>query len=144
MKFPSGARRLLPFVAIAALACTNTEEPAEDHVPATFRVLVNGVEVSQPYTFIHGTTVRVQLKFFNAASEDLDDVEASHFAGLTFTPTSIATIAPVTDHHFQFDLTPVVPGSGTVTIGYGHDTKADEHSFPNLPVVIQVAASSAP
>jgi hypothetical protein len=31
--------------------------------------------------------------FFNAASEDLDAVEGEHFAGLTFTPASLATVA---------------------------------------------------
>jgi hypothetical protein len=37
--------------------------------------------------------VRVRIRFFNAASEDLDAVEGEHFAGLTFTPASLATVA---------------------------------------------------
>jgi hypothetical protein len=136
-------RRLLPFAAAALVACNDPEAPAEDHTPTTVRVLIDGVEATQPYTFTQGATVRVQLKFFNAANEDLDEVEGSHFAGLTFDPAGLATAVRVSDHHFQFDVTGGTPGAGTVSIGYGHDDAADEHSFPDLPVVVQAAASPA-
>src|SRR5262245_9083855 len=130
--------RLLSLVAFGTLACSNTEEPSEDHTPTSFIVVINGGQATQPYTFIQGTTVRVQLKFFNAANEDLDEVEASHFAGLTFAPAALATVVPVSGHHFQFDVTGENVGTGTVTIGYGHDEAADEHSFAGLNVAVVV------
>ena len=65
----------------------------------------------------------------NAAGEDLDDVEAEHFGGLTFSPASLATVARVADHHFQFDVTGGTPGTGTVQVSYGHDEAADEITF---------------
>ena len=63
--------------------------------------------------------MRVRLKFFNAAEEDLDEVEGSHFGGLTFEPASLATFVRVTDHHYQFDVTGATPGRGTVQVVSG-------------------------
>jgi hypothetical protein len=102
----------------------------------SYTVLINGNQVTAPYTLTEGVTVRVQLKFLNAASEDLDDVESQHFAGLTFTPASLATVTRVTDHHFQFDVTGGSEGSGTVQVGFGHDELADETTFPAANVTV--------
>jgi len=74
----------------AACGGDETAPPAEDHVPISYRVLVNDNEVTPPFTFTAGQTVRVRLKSLNAASEDLDDIESTHFAGLTFEPGSLA------------------------------------------------------
>jgi hypothetical protein len=78
----------------------------------------------------------VRIKFFNAAQEDLDSVEEEHFGGLTFSPTPRATAARVTDHHYQFDVTGDVPGSATVTVGFGHDDLADAVSFPAANIIV--------
>ena len=86
-----------------------------------------------------GQTVRVRLKFFNAADEDLDDVESEHFGGLTFDPASLATVARVTDHNYQFDVTGGTPGSGTLQVGYGHDEDADEHTFDPIAATVVAA-----
>src|SRR3954464_11502728 len=68
-----------------AAGCGNDESPPvpDEHTPVSYTVLINGNQVTAPYTLTEGVTVRVQLKFLNAASEDLDDVESQHFAGLT-------------------------------------------------------------
>ena len=81
----------------------------------------------------------MRLKFFNAADEDLDDVESAHFGGLVFEPASLATVARVTDHNYQFDVTGGTPGTGTVQVSYGHDEAADEHTFE--PVAATVLAA---
>jgi hypothetical protein len=132
MTFPRLARRLAAAAVLGVSAACGDDETApthDDHTPTSYTVLIGGTEATAPYTFAAGRTVRVQLKFFNAALEDLDDVETSHFAALTFDPATLATVAPVADHHFQFDVTGGTVGTGTVQIGYGHDAQADEHSF---------------
>jgi hypothetical protein len=135
-------RTLLRLTAGAALmlgaACNDNESPpADDHTPVTYSVLINGTAATAPYTFTEGQTARVQLKFFNAASEDLDDVESDHFAALSFSPAVLAVVEPVTDHHFQFDVTGNAAGTGTIQIGFGHDALADEHSFTADAIMLQ-------
>lgn len=117
-----------------------TQAPAEDHTPVSFTVLINDTETAAPFSLSQGQTVRVQLKFVNAAGEDLDEVEATHFAGLTFSPTSLATATRLADHHFQFDVTGGTPGTGTVQVSYGHDELADEHSFTPVAITTEAAA----
>jgi hypothetical protein len=84
-------------------------------------------------------TVRIRLSFLNASGENLDDVASTHFADLTFDPTSLATVTRVTDAHYQFDVTGGTPGTGTVQVGYGHDELADEHSFTPVAVTVNPA-----
>jgi hypothetical protein len=105
----------------------------------TYTIFVDGVETAPPLTLAGGQTVRVRLKFFNAADEDLDDVESGHFGGLAFEPASLATVARVAGHNYQFDVTGGTPGSGTVQVSYGHDEEADEHTFE--PVAVTVVAA---
>jgi len=104
-----------------------------------YTIVINDALATEPYTFPEGETVRVRLKFLNAASEDLDVVEGTHFAGLTFTPGSLASAVRVTDHHFQFDVTGGTPGTGTAVVSFGHDELADETSFPAVDVIVTPA-----
>jgi hypothetical protein len=92
--------------------------------------------VTAPYSFTAGQTVRVQLKFFNASGEDLDAVESTHFAGLSFAPGTLATVVAVVGHHYQFDLTAGAVATGTLLVSFGHDAAADEKSFPAVAVSI--------
>jgi hypothetical protein len=134
---------LLPLAALAAViaACSDNEAPpAEDHTPVSYNLLVNDVAVTAPYTFISGQTVRVRVKFFNAAQEDLDDVESSHFGGIAFNPASLATAVRLSDHHYQFDVTGGTAGTGTLQVGYGHDELADETTFTPADVTVTPAS----
>jgi hypothetical protein len=132
--------RMLPWLTIAlttALACDSTESNGpDDHTPASYQILVAGALRTAPYGFTAGQTVRVQLKFFNAAGEDLDDVESTHFAGLTFAPGTLATVVVVAGHHYQFDLTAGAVATGTLTVSFGHDAAADEKVFSAVAVAI--------
>lgn len=135
---------LLRLAACAALplavACGGDEKQApEDHTPVSYTIVVGGTETVPPLSLTEGQTVRVRLKFFNAADEDLDDVESAHFGGLVFEPASLATVARATDHNYQFDVTGGTPGTGTVQVSYGHDEEADEHTFD--PVAATVLAA---
>jgi hypothetical protein len=122
---------------VAVAACSDNEAPAlTDHTAVAYSLMVNGVAVSAPYTFTAGQTARVRITFFNAEQQDLDPVEGEHFGGLTFNPTSLATVARVTGHNFQFDVTGGTAGAGTLQVGYGHDDLADEVTFD--PAVVTV------
>lgn len=134
--------RLFPVISlgllVAASACGGDETaPTEDHTPATYNVLFNEIPAASPYTFVVGQTVRVRLKLFNAAGDDLDDVEAEHFAALTFNPSDLVAVARVPGHNFQFDVTGANAATGTVVVGFGHDSLADETSFPAQPVTVE-------
>jgi hypothetical protein len=133
---------LIP-VALTFAACGGDELPSTgDHTPVTYQVLVDNVAVSAPYTLASDEMARVRIKFFNRAQDDLDDVESEHFAGLAFNPTTLATVARVSDHNYQFDVTGQTPGTGTVRVGFGHDNLANEVSFP--PVAVTVTGTGAP
>jgi hypothetical protein len=135
---------LFPVALTAIVAACGGDEPqgVEDHTPTSYNILVNGVAVSAPYTFTVGQTVRVQIKFFNAAQEDLDAVEAGHFGGLTFNPASLVTAVRRQEHHYQFDVTGETPGTGTLHVSFGHDEQADEHVFD--PVQVTVTGGGGP
>ena len=127
---------LTPLVLIAACGSDETAPATGDHTPVSYTVLINDVQVTPPFALTQGQTVRVRLKFLNAAGDDLDDVESQHFAGLTFDPASLATVARVTDHHYQFDVTGATPGTGTMQVSFGHDQLADETTFSAADVVV--------
>ena len=129
---------LVPLALFTVVAGCGGDEPQStpDHTPVSYNVLINDVPVTAPYTFPSGVTVTVRLKLFNASQDDLDDVEAEHFAGLTFEPASRATAVRLANHHYQFDVTGGVPGSGTVTVGFGHDQAADERTLPPANITV--------
>jgi hypothetical protein len=136
---------LLLLTAFLAAACGDNEAPpAEDHVPTSYSILINDVPAGPPYTFTSGETVRVRLTFRNRASEDLDEVEDSHYAGLTFDPTSRATVVRVADRNYQFDVRGASSGSGTLQVSYGHDAAADEHIFPEEVVTVNADDEGPP
>jgi hypothetical protein len=119
-------------------ACGSDETAAPpDHTPTTYSLIINGVPQEAPYSIQASHQVVVQIKFFNAAGEDLDAVEAEHFGGLSLNPTSLGTVTPLTDHHYQFNLTTsATPGSGTLTVSFGHDEAADEVTFDPAPFTV--------
>lgn len=116
------------------LACGGDETGTEDHTPVDFAVAVDGAPAEAPFRLVFGETARVRIQFFNESDEDLDSVEDSHFAGLTFDPASLATATRTPDHNYQFDVTATAVGPGTVTIGYGHNEEADEVTFAGIPI----------
>ena len=128
-------------LALAFAACGSDETPAgtEDHTPVTYSVLVNGTETEPPFTLTAGEEVTVQLKFFNAEDEDLDIVEDTHFAGLTFSPEDLATVTRDPDHNYRFTVTGETVGIGTVQVSHGHDEAADETSFSPVPVTVEAS-----
>jgi hypothetical protein len=110
-----------------------------DHTPTTYSLIVDGIPKTAPYSLATKQQVTVQIKFFNAAGEDLDAVEAEHFGGLTLNPASLGTVTRVSAHHYQFLLaTSPTPVSGSLTVSFGHDEPADEVSFDPAPLELVV------
>ena len=142
MRFSLLARTLPALLLTGALAaCSDDESPSgtEDHTPATYTVLVNGTETQPPFVLVEGQAVTVQLKFFNAEEEDLDIVEDTHFAGLTFSPSNLATVTRDPDHNYRFTVTGETQGIGTVQVSHGHDEAADETTFTPVPVTVEAS-----
>jgi hypothetical protein len=125
--------------AAGLLAACGGDEPTgnDNHTPERYEALIDGQSVNGPLMLTAGQTVRVQLKFFNADDEDLDAVEGSHFARLTFSPLSLATATRVAGHNYQFDVTGGSEGTGSVVVGFGHSEAADEHTFPAETVIVE-------
>ena len=139
-------RRFLPaaLMTVLAAAC-GSDEPAatDDHTPVTYNVSINSIAATAPYTFTVGQTARVRLQLFNAAQESLDDVEAEHFAAISFNPSDLVTIARVPGHNYQFDVTGNTAGTGTMLVTFGHDEQADEVTL-DPPGAVIVAGTGGP
>ncbi len=131
---------------LAFAACGDDETaPEEGHTPDDAALFVNGTDVSDGLVLPAGEVVRVEVRFIHDG-EVITGIEGEHHAGLSFTPGSLATVASVTDHNFQTDVTgQAAPGAGEVRVGYGHDEAADELSFgPFQVTVVATEAGTAP
>jgi hypothetical protein len=128
---------------LAASACSSSTEATagpDAHDPAYAQIWVNGVDMTSNLMLVADSVTRVQVRFFLADSTEETTIESSHFSSLTFTPDTLATPAPVSGHHWQWDVTAQsVAGTGSVMVGFGHDNLADEKSFGPFPVTVVVA-----
>ena len=133
----------LLLAALAFAACGDDETGPEDgHTPAEAALFVNGVNMSDDLVLVAGEPVRVEVRFLNDEGDEITGIEDEHFAGLTFTPATLATVADVADHHFQKDVTgQAQPGTGSVRVGYGHDEAADELEFGPFDVTVVVTGT---
>jgi hypothetical protein len=131
-------RRIAAAALVLVVACggDETQPTTADHTPVSYTLSIDGIVVSPPYNFPLDQTVLVRLQFLNEEGEDLDDIESSHFAALTFEPGTLASAVRRADHHFQFDVTGETEGTGTITMGYGHDDAADETTLPAEAVAV--------
>ena len=143
----SVSRSTAILLAVLAFAACGDDEtaPEEGHTPDAAALFVNGTDVSDGLVLPAGEVVRVEVRFLHDG-EVITGIEGEHHAGLSFTPGSLATVASVTDHNFQKDVTgQATPGAGEVRAGYGHDEQADELSFGPFPVtVVAPEAGTAP
>jgi hypothetical protein len=134
----------LLLAALALAACGDDETgPEEGHTPVNAALFVNGVNMSDDLVLAAGEPVRVEVRFLNDEGEEITGIEDEHFASLTFTPATLATVADVADHHFQKDVTgQAEPGAGNVRVGYGHDEAADELTFGPFDVTVVVTGTA--
>ena len=133
----------LLLAALAFAACGDDETgPDDGHTPANAALFVNGVDMSDDLVLFAGEPVRVEVRFLNDEGEEITGIEDEHFAGLTFTPATLATVADVADHHFQKDVTGAELGTGSVRVGYGHDEAADELEFGPFDVTVVVTGTA--
>jgi len=123
-----------------ALAGCNSDETAPEttHTPASAELYFNGTQVTPDVVLDPGQTVELEVRFFADDGDEITGIEGTHFATLEFTPTSIATVTDVPNQHFHKSVTAqATAGTGTVTIGYGHDAAADELTFGPYNVSVQ-------
>jgi hypothetical protein len=126
-------------------ACGSDESgPEESHSPASAKLFIEGVDVTDALTLTAGQTVRAEVKFYSDEGDEITGIEEEHFSALTFTPVGLVTTADVEGEHFQQDLTPQgTVGAGQYTIGYGHDEDADQLTFGPYEVTVAAAAAAA-
>ncbi len=129
--------------ALALAACSDDEAPPEEgHHPHSAALFVAGTDVTDALILPSGETVRVEIKFFDDAGDEITGIEDEHFGVLTFSPTTLAATQDVDGHHFQKDVTGGAEiTTGTYTINYGHDEAADEESFGPYPVSVVATGS---
>ncbi len=123
---PLSATVLLGTVLLAA-ACSSDESSApHGHTPHTVKVFDGASELTEPVQLTAGQTVRVEVKFYDDEGGELVGLDADHVADVAFTPAGLASVAAVAGEPFQFDVTAQgTPGSGTFTVGWGHDDPTD-------------------
>lgn len=144
IRFLPGACTRMALLPVAVLAlvlggCNSDEAAAPaNHTPASAKLFVNDVDMTANLVLPAGAVTQVEVRYYAMDGDPILGIEAQHFAGLTFTPDTLATPAAVVDQHFFFDVTAqAAPGTGTVMVGYGHDVAADELSFGPFPVTVQ-------
>ncbi len=123
-------------------ACGGDESgPEEGHTPANAALFVEDEEVTDNLLLPAGGTVRVEVRFLDDEGEVITGIDDEHHAALVFSPSDLATTASVDGENFQKDVTAGAElGTGTVTVGYGHDEDADELTFG--PFDVNVVALS--
>jgi hypothetical protein len=132
---------LIGALAVAGCSDSNETPPEEGHTPASAALVVNGNPVAEgdPVVLVAGTTVPVEVKFYHDDGDEITGIETDHFARLTFTPSTLATSADVPNQHFHKIVTANSDiGSGSVTVGYGHDEAADELSFGPFTLTVVI------
>lgn len=133
--------RPVPIALIAALllpACGDETAPEEGHMPVDAALFVRGTDVTTGVTIAAGQTARIEVRFLADDGDVITGLEDEHFASLTFAPASLATVAAVSGEPFLFDVTAqATAGTGTVSVGFGHDEEADEDTFGPFDVTVQ-------
>jgi hypothetical protein len=129
-------------------SCGDESGPDENHdVPTNGKLFVGSVDVSDPgpLTIAANATVRVEVKFYNSAGEEITGINADHFARVNVTPPSLVTVNPVSGENFLKDITAgPTGGTGTYTIGYGHTLTADERTFGLYDIVVSGPPPTSP
>jgi uncharacterized repeat protein (TIGR04052 family) len=141
------SRGVAAILALSILAaCSSDEAPSSEHGdPESVKLIdvASGAELPLPYQLPSGATTRVEVQFFDADGELINDAIATdHSTELVFTPGTFATQADVTGERFQRDVTvaSAVGTTASVTIGYGHGTATDERIFGPYDVAATAGA----
>jgi hypothetical protein len=142
--------RALPalLVAFGLASCGDESGPDENHdVPSNGKLFLNGVDVSDPgpLSIAANQTVRVEVKFYNEAGEEITGIDDDHFARVNVVPASLVTVNAVSGENFRKDITAgPTGGTGTYTIGYGHTVTADERTFGLYDIIVSGPPPASP
>ena len=119
-------------LALALGACDSDEATSvEEHAPDNITFIVNGDTLATDTLVLTEGTVDTARIIFTEGTDNLDDVEAEHYSGLVFTPAAgTALLDPAAHYTHRVTVSAFAGDTGHVVVGFGHDTLADEHSFP--------------
>jgi hypothetical protein len=138
--------RLLPalLAALILAACSDDETgPEESHTPERAAIFVDGIDASDNLLLPAGEPVRVEIRFYNDEDEEITGIDDDHFTSMTFLPEDFATVEDVTGENFQKDVTGgAAVGTGTFTVGYGHDEAADELDFGPFDATVVITGGA--
>ncbi len=113
------------FLAIGACSSEESSAP-HGHTPEAVKLFDGATELSGPIQLAASQTLQVEVKLYNDEGEEIA-LDAGHLVGIAATPAGLVTVSQVTAT--TFDLTAqATPGSGSVTVGWGHDAP-DELTF---------------
>ncbi|MEZ4415731.1 MAG: hypothetical protein R3E10_08245 [Gemmatimonadota bacterium] len=121
-------------------ACSSDEVgPEDEHDPVSVTLhIVGGAELTPNVVLAAGQTVQVEARFYDDEGTFIEDLEDEHFAAFVFSPADLATTTPVAGRTFAFAVTArATPGTGTITVDWGHDEDVDERSFGPFSVTVQ-------
>lgn len=136
-----GMLTTLVALATIATACGSDETmaPEPSHTPSSAKLFVNDVDVSADLVLEAGALTVVEVRYYDDHGDEITGIEEHHYAGLAFTPGTLATAVAQADAHFFLDVTAQAgAGAGSVMVGYGHDEAADELTFGPFPVTVVV------
>ena len=139
-RFPAAVAAAVVLLA----ACDSTESNApHGHDPVAARLFVNGTEITPTVALAGGSTVRVEVRLYDDEDAEITGLVTDHFTALSFSPGALATVQAVAGNSFAWDVTAdSAGGTGTLSVGYGHDAAADEKVFG--PFAVDAAAAQVP
>lgn len=131
--------RVIPLllITLAGSACEDETAPLEDHHPFSARLFIGGAQASPNVVLLANGPVQIETRFYDEDGDQITLIDLDHYTRLTFNPGSIGTVSDDPNHNFRKNVAVGAPATGTVTVGYGHDSAADEESFGPFNVTVQ-------
>ena len=129
------------FAAAFLAACEGDETGPSGHAPVAGARLYrasNSVQLTPDVVLDAGDTLRVEVRFVDSTGTVIHGLEDGHYTKLVFAPDTLAEADSVPGMPFFRDLTvSAATGSGTLSIGYGHQPTADQLTFGPFTVTVQ-------
>lgn len=129
----------LVLLTLAAVAGCADQGPHPHDEPVSAKLFsAAGSELTPAVSILGSRILVVEVRFYRSDSTQILSLDADHSALLRFSPAFIASEGTVPGQKFRFEVTGRSAGNaGTVTIGYGHDSKADDRIFGPFPVIVR-------
>src|SRR5690606_25588098 len=91
---------------LGVAACDSSESNApHGHDPVAAKLFVNGAEVTPTIALAGGQTLRMEVRLYDDAGNQITGLEAAHQSAVSFTPATLASVQAVAGQPFQWDVT---------------------------------------